>query len=514
MILSTLFAIAFLIRTFLIHGFVPIFLLICSLVPLIKDKLGNLSSSENYRAIAISSLFLKILDWVMILLHGDKLQASDLQFGFSVDNSTTMCTWIATEVIGYYIRNNKSVYSCLLNLKKAFDQVEFGTLFYKMKQRKFPKIFLRILIFIYIEQSCRVKWNDKFSATFTVRNGVRQGAVLSPTLFSLYIDSLLIKLERSGYGCHINNYFYGYSAYADDIILLSPTRNGLQNMFNICVEYFKEHKITISTNVDIKKSKTKCIYFSHTKSNVEPACILFNNKPLPWVDTWPHLGNELVSQDLSVKAGSNLKTDLEIKRRKFIGKFHALKQEFGFSTPEVLLNLVKIYATSFYGSVLWNLSGTSANTLFTSWNSLIRIIWKLPNTSHRYFLEEISESSHLKSILSQRYLGFMHSLIGSKKKCLSELAKKLMFDQGSISGQNIDYIAKSAGYDRFSVMNESPRSVASAIKYAPVSHNSIWKVSFLKELLNVRDGDLCVGNEEEGFSKEEIQQLINLVSTD
>ena len=88
-----------------------------------------------------------------------------------------------------------------------------------------------------------------------------------------------------------------------------------------------------------------------------------------------------------------------------------------------------------------------------------------------------------------------------------------MFDQGSISGQNIDYIAKSAGYDRCSVMNKPPRSVASAIKYAPVPHNTIWKVSFLKELLNVRDGDLCVGNEEEG-KKEEIQQLINTVSTD
>ena len=115
--------IAFLIRTFLIHGFVPIFLLICSLVPLVKDKLGDLNSSENYRAIDISSLFLKILDWVIILLHGDKIQACDLQFGFSVDNSTTMCTWIATEVIGYYIRKKKSVYCCLIDLKKAFDKV-------------------------------------------------------------------------------------------------------------------------------------------------------------------------------------------------------------------------------------------------------------------------------------------------------------------------------------------------------------------------------------------------------
>ena len=274
-----------------------------------------------------------------------------------------------------------------------------------------------------------------------VKNGVRQGAVLSPSLFSFYIDSLLQKLERSGYGCHINYYFYGCSAYADDIILLSPSRNGLQSMFNICVNYFKEHQITISTNIDIKKSKTKCIFFSHTKSNVDPACIMFQDTPLPWVETWPHLGNDLERNGLSVKTGSNMNADLLKKRGKFIGKCHGLRQEFGFASSEVMFNLINIYATSFYGSVLWDLRGSAANTLFASWNSLIRTIWQIPNTAHRYLIEEISETKHLQAILSQRYLGFTHSLINSKKKCLSEMAKKMVYDQGSITGQNINFIA-------------------------------------------------------------------------
>ena len=187
---------SFLIKTFLIHGSIPLFLLVCSLVPIVKDKLGNLNSSDNHRAIAISSLLLKILDWVIITLHGDKIQFSDFQFGFSKDNSTTMCTGIATEVISYYTRHNKSVYCCLLDLKKAFDKVEFGKLFEKLNERNFPKIFLRLLIFIYQKQSCQVKWESKLSHRFTVKNGVRQGAVLSPSLFSLYIDALLIRLKK------------------------------------------------------------------------------------------------------------------------------------------------------------------------------------------------------------------------------------------------------------------------------------------------------------------------------
>ena len=50
-----------------------------------------------------------------------------------------------------------------------------------------------------------------------MKNRVRQGAVLSPSLFSLYLNSLLLQLEKSGYGCHVGNFFYGALAYADDI---------------------------------------------------------------------------------------------------------------------------------------------------------------------------------------------------------------------------------------------------------------------------------------------------------
>ena len=165
---------------------------------------------------------------------------------------------------------------------------------------------------------------------------------------------------------------------------------------------------------------------------------MLNDVPLPWLETWPHLGNDLERKDLMIKAGSNMDTDVGGKRRKFIGKFYALRQEFGFASPQVLFKLVNIYGMSFYGSVLWDLGGSASDTLYASWNTLVRTIWKLPNTAFRYFIEEISEFPHLKSILSQRYLGFMNSLLNSKKKCLAQYAKKMIYDQGSNSGKNVN----------------------------------------------------------------------------
>ena len=75
-----------------------------------------------------------------------------------------------------------------------------------------------------MNQVCRVKWGDQLSDSFNVLNGVRQGAVLSPIFFNIYIDKLLNDLESLGIGCYIQNIFYGAMCFADDLILLSPTR--------------------------------------------------------------------------------------------------------------------------------------------------------------------------------------------------------------------------------------------------------------------------------------------------
>ena len=93
--------------------------------------------------------------------------------------------------------------------------------------------------------------------SFSVSNGVRQGAVSSPILFSLYINDLLLLLKQAGLGCHVGTFFLGCLGYADDLLLLSASRSGLQAMVNICENFMKKKNLKFSTHPDAAKSKTK-----------------------------------------------------------------------------------------------------------------------------------------------------------------------------------------------------------------------------------------------------------------
>ena len=253
-----------LIQCFLIHGYIPSCLLSCTLKPIVKDNLASKFSSENYRAIGISSLILKVFDWVILTLFESELKPSEFQFGFQKKNSTTMCSWVVSETVNYFNNRNTPVFSCFLDLTKAFDLVSFSKLFQKLSDKISP-VFVRLLAYIYVNQICVVQWCDIKSKSFKVANGVRQGAVLSPTLFSLYIDELHCILANSGFGCHINDLYYGIFGYADDLVLLSPDRSGLQHMLNITSDFLNSIGLKISVNHENpSKSKTKCVVFGLT----------------------------------------------------------------------------------------------------------------------------------------------------------------------------------------------------------------------------------------------------------
>ena len=103
----------------------------------------------------------------------------------------------------------------------------------------------------------------------TMSNGTRQGAILSPLFWAVYANPMLHRLRSLGLGEHIAGIFMGVLCYADDMLLIAPTRNAMQCMLLELEQFAKEYNITSSTDEIPSKSKTKCLFVCGRKKNLE-----------------------------------------------------------------------------------------------------------------------------------------------------------------------------------------------------------------------------------------------------
>ena len=157
-----------------------------------------------------------------------------------------------------------------------------------------------------------------------MKNGVRQGAVLSAIFYCVYINDLFKLLRNSKYGCWINGDFFGILGYSDDNFLLAPSLHALQEMLKICESYASSHDLKFSTDPDPRKCKTKCLAFLKKRRDLPSLKLCGNN--LPWVSNGKHLGNNIEDKI------DGMKCDMKVKRANYITRNNELFQELNFVT--------------------------------------------------------------------------------------------------------------------------------------------------------------------------------------
>jgi hypothetical protein len=289
------------------------------------------------------------------------------------------------------------------------------------------------------------------------------------------MDELFDKIITSGLGCRIDQYNYSILGYADDLTLISPSCEGLQKMITMVEQYCTVKGLRLSVDPDPKKSKTKCIHFNSKRS---PQMLTVYNTQIPWVNTAVHLGHVISSDE-------DTRHDTNSKRCAFVSKVHALRQELGDQDPSVFLKLLNIYASSFYGSNLWDLGDDSSTKLYSAWNRSIKFTYNLPINTHRYMLASLYNKADLKSTLIHRFHRFRDHLINCDKPEVIYLARIQQNDIRSTFGKNI------------SLQDTSDQFIA------PISEE--WRVPVVKELLEVRSGRREVGH----FNLDEVEDILN-----
>ena len=488
----------------LVHEYFSDCLLIEKMIPLIKNKNGDVSSMDNYRSIALSSIFLKIWDCVILLVYGDKLEAGSMQFGFQSQSGTELCTWTLIEAIDYYVNRGSKAYVCYMDCSKAFDKVLHSKLFAKIHGSGIHPLFSRLLLYSYQHQSAAVSWEGSLSRRFLVRNGVRQGAVLSPVLFNFYTSELFSILSKCGAGARIDDLYYGLFGYADDLGLLSSTLEGLQTMLKETEKYAEEHNIMFSTNDIIAKSKTKASVFGLGRGVDPDHHLVLNNKALPWVDKAKYLGSIISNGD------SPLLDDMKSKRARYIDNVHSLSQEFAWAHPAVKCQINDIYNTSIYGANLYPLGSKFHKQLINSHSTAVRLLWDLPRNTHRYLIESLS-GRHLQTKLLTNMLGFYRRLEGSHKPEVGNLFRIVRDDVRTTTGANCR-ILENIGVEMGLIPQEGSfseielRQFKKMHRFAEVPSDEVYRIGLLNELLSIKTHFSYF--EEEEFSVDDVNSMI------
>ena len=229
-------------NTFILHGYLPADFMKTAIVPIIKNKTGDTSDKNNYRPIALVTAASKLFEICILEILDTYLITHDHQFGFKAKYSTDMYIFTVKTLVKYYTDQMTPVYTCLLDASKAFDRVNHWTLFAKLIETGAPLLIVRILLFWYQKQVC-IKWGNSCSTYFPICNGVRQGGILSPRLFALYVNQLTNQLIACKDGCYFNDMCINHVLYADDICLLAPPTSAMQTLLDVCYEYGIDNEI-------------------------------------------------------------------------------------------------------------------------------------------------------------------------------------------------------------------------------------------------------------------------------
>lgn len=356
-------------------------------------------------------------------------------------------------------------------------------------------------MFTYERQEAWARWGQAKSSSFLVTNGTGQGKIASPDFWSVYLDPLLKRLRTLGIGCHVGERFLGAASYCDDLLTIAPNRLAAQEMLAVCESWAEEYGVQFSTDEDPTKSKSKAILMQGSGRRVpHPAPLVLCGRPLPWVESANHLGHKL-------HESGTMEHDACCKRAQFLNRSCELQEQFSFAHPVELLQSIKLYACSFYGSNLWELGGEGANRVFNTWGQCVKICWKAPWACHRYFVPRVLSPglTSVKVDILSKYVSFYRGLLDSPSPEVSFLAHLLIRDQRSVTGRNIQFVRKESNMDP---LVDSPQSIKTALTAVMpvVPENDEWRIPYLGKLLDQRQRAHYCGDDEK---TEQLQNLIN-----
>lgn len=348
------------------HSYLPTEMLKTIVVPIVKNKTGDVSSKYNYRPISLATVIAKVFDGVLNAELEKFFQPHDNQFGFRSGLSTESAVLCLKHTVRYYTARETPVYACFLDLSSAFDLVSYDILWRKLSDINVPQDVISTLKYWYENQVNSVRWAGSLSQPYVLNCGVRQGGLTSPALFNLYVNALIVELSGRHVGCHVDGVCVNNVSYADDMVLLSASVCGLRELLSVCESY----AITHGLNYNVKKTELMVFEAGSKRVRYVPPVRLYGC-PLNRTERFKYLGH-IVTSGLCDDA------DIERERRALSVRANMIARRFKRCSLPVKVTLFRAFCTSFYTCSLWAKYTLKAyRALRVQYNNAFRVLMGL-----------------------------------------------------------------------------------------------------------------------------------------
>ena len=337
-------------------------------------KCGDKNDPNNYRGICVSSclgkLYCSILNQRLLNFVKSNQISHPSQIGFLPGHRTADHVLTLRTLIDKQVNHRKEpLYACFVDFKKAFDSIWHQELFYKLLSYGINGHFYNLTKDMYSKSKCSIKLGHHKTKYFEYSRGVRQGCILSPLLYLNELPSSLNNTESSDPhilpdGTKLNSLLY-----ADDLIILSRSKHGLQNCLNTLQSFCYDWKL----NINLKKTKTMIFRKKAKKSE---------NKEFHLNGHFLESSQEYTFLGIKFTPSGNFSIAQEQLREKAMHAFHGIRKYVNINT--FLPNLAsKLFDTMIspilmYNSEVWGAFMKTGLRLFPSRKSSPSVLQSLP----------------------------------------------------------------------------------------------------------------------------------------
>ena len=214
------------------------------------------------------------------------------------------------------------------------------------------------------------------------------------------------------------------------------------------------------------------------KNMVKPAPLMLAGRELPWVQSATHLGHEL-------HESGNMDHDARIKRAEFIDKSVEVRESFKFASPVEILRALKIYCSSFYGSMLWDLTGEGASQVFNAWTTAVKLSWDCPRDTRTYLVQQVlsCDQTTARADALTRYAKFFRSLRASTSREVATMANLVSRDIQTTTGKNLRLVEMASGLSAWDAGQERLKEAVKMKEAVTVEEHNRWRIPYLSKLL-------------------------------